>query len=99
MKNKHLINIYTNYVDLLYYKQEKSNTVGTLLDGEVNFLSRSSNRIRDGKSKEKKESSTVSNSKRPRDDIHSSFSAVSKTAKATQKASRAIKIDDSGYEQ
>ena len=54
LKNKHLINIYTNHVDLLYYKQEKSSTVGILLDGEVNALSVSSSRIRDGKSKEKK---------------------------------------------
>ena len=59
-ENKHLTNIYTNYVNLLYYKREKSNTVGKFLDGEVNALSASSNRIRDGKSKQRKESSTVS---------------------------------------
>ena len=36
LENKYLINIYTNYVDLLYYV---SNTVGTFLDGEINALS------------------------------------------------------------
>ena len=90
--------MYTNYVllyDLLYYEREKSNAVGTVvLIGEVNALSVLSNEIRDGKSKERKEISTVSSSKRPREDIRSFFSAIQKIAKATQEASRVIEIDD-----
>ena len=39
-KNKYLNDIYTNYVDLLYYEQEKSNIVGAFLDGVVNNLHR-----------------------------------------------------------
>ena len=57
LKNKHLINIYTNYVDLLYYEREKSNTGGTFLIGEVNALSASTNEIWDGKSKKKEKKS------------------------------------------
>ena len=51
--------------------------------------------MRDGKSKERKESSKISNLKRPREDVSSFISAVPKTAKATQEASRFIEIDDS----
>lgn len=53
-KNKYLNNIYTNYVDLLYYEQEKSNIVGVFLDGVANNLSSSSSQIRNGKSKKGK---------------------------------------------
>ena len=34
VKNKQLIDIYRNYVDLLYYERELSNTVGSFLVGE-----------------------------------------------------------------
>ena len=44
--------------------------------------------------KKEKEISTVSNSKRSREDICPFFSVVQKTAKATQKVSRVIEIDD-----
>ena len=50
---------------IYYYKREKSNIVGTFFNGEVNVLSASSNQIRDGKSKERKESSTVSSRRDP----------------------------------
>lgn len=54
LKNKHWINIYTNYVDLLNYELEKPNTVGKFLNGEVNALSAWSDQIWDGKSKGRK---------------------------------------------
>ena len=55
----------------------------------------SPNQIRSGKSKERKGSCTVSKSKRLREYIQSFFSAVRKTAKATQEASPVVTIDES----
>lgn len=50
----------------------------TFIEREVNALSASSNQIQDGKLKERKESSSMSNWNRPGEDIRSFFSAVQK---------------------
>ena len=43
VKNKELIDIYRNYVDLLYYEREDSNIVGSFINGEDDASAGTSN--------------------------------------------------------
>ena len=71
VKNKELIDIYQNYVDLLYYEREDSNIVGSFITGEDDASAGTSNLKSPEISKKTRTSKTPKNL--PHKDIHSFF--------------------------